>query len=61
MKMKKIYISPEIEIVECVPGSIMITASSLEVDGGGQSGEDDFDGEATGAARGDWNDIWGNM
>ena len=59
--MKKIYISPEIEIVECVPGSIMITASSLGVENGEQSGEDDFDGEATGAARGDWNNIWGNM
>ena len=61
MKMKKIYISPEIEIIECVPGSIMITASSLEVDGGGQSGEDDFEGEATGAARGDWSSIWDGM
>ena len=60
--MKKIYISPEIEIVECVPGSIMITASSLEIGGDGeQSGEDDFDGEATGAARGDWSSIWDGM
>ena len=59
MKMKKIYISPEIEIVECMSDTMI--AASLEVDGGGQSGEDDFDGEATGAARGDWNNIWGNM
>ena len=59
--MKKIYISPEIEIVECVPGSIMITASSLGVENGEQSGEDDFDGEATGAARGDWSSIWDGM
>ena len=61
MKMKKIYISPEIEFVECVPGSIMITASSLETDDDKQYGEGEFDGEATGAARGDWNNIWGNM
>ena len=62
MKMKKIYISPEIEIVECVPGSIMITAS-LEIGGDGeQSGEGDFEeGEATGAARGDWSSIWDGM
>lgn len=58
--MKKIYISPEIEIVECVPG-VMI-AVSLEIGGdGGQFKEAEFDGEATGAARGDWNNIWEGM
>lgn len=61
--MKKIYISPEIEIVECVPGSIMITASSLEIGGDGEQwGEGDFEeGEAAGAVRGDWSNIWEGM
>ena len=60
MKMKKIYISPEIEIVECMSDTMI--AASLEIGGdGGQSGEDDFEGEAAGAARGDWNNIWEGM
>ena len=58
--MKRIYISPEIEIVECVPGA-MIAASPLEVEKGEQSYEDEFDGEATGTARGDWSGIWDGM
>ena len=57
--MKKIYISPEIEIIECMSDTMI--AASLEVDGGGPSGEDDFEGEATGAARGDWSNMWENM
>ena len=59
MKMKKIYISPEIEFVECVPGIVL--QGSLEVDNSGPSNEEDFDGEATGAARGDWDNIWQGM
>ena len=59
MKMKRIYISPEIEFVECVPGTMI--AASLGVDNGNQWGEDEFEGEATGAARGDWSNIWENM
>lgn len=60
MKMKKIYISPETEFVECIPCTMI--AASLPTDNGGQSNEEDFDGgEATGAARGDWNDIWKGM
>ena len=61
--MKKIYISPEIEIVECVPGTMI--AVSLRVENVGPSGEDDFkgegEGEAAGAARGDWGNIWDGM
>ena len=57
--MKKIYISPEIVFLECVPCTMI--AASLPTDNSGPSTEDDFDGEATGAARGDWNNIWGNM
>ena len=57
--MKRIYISPEIEIVECVPGTMI--AASLGVDNGGQFGEEDFEGEATGAVRGDWSNIWEKM
>ena len=60
MKMKKIYISPEIEIVECMSDTMI--AASLEIGGdGGQYGEGEFDGEATGAARGDWSNMWENM
>lgn len=60
MKMKKIYISPETEFVECIPCTMI--AASLPSDNGSQSKEEDFDGgEATGAARGDWNDIWKGM
>ena len=58
--MKRIYISPEIEIIECVPGTMI--AASLGVGGDGEQwGEDDFEGEATGAARGDWSNIWEGM
>ncbi len=60
MKMKKIYISPETEFVECIPCTMI--AASLPIDNNGdQSTEDDFEGEATGAVRGDWNDIWKGM
>ena len=58
--MKKIYISPETEFVECIPCAMI--AASLEIGGdGGQSGEDEFEGEAAGAVRGDWSDIWESM
>ena len=57
--MKKIYISPEIEIVECMSDTMI--AASLPIDNSGPSTEDEFEGEATGAVRGDWNNIWGNM
>ena len=61
MKMKKIYISPETEFVECIPCTMI--AASLPIDNSGPSTEEDggFDGEATGAVRGDWNDIWKGM
>ena len=58
MKMKKIYISPETEFVECIPCTMI--AASLPIDNE-QSTEGEFEGEATGAARGDWENIWGNM
>ena len=57
--MKKIYISPETEFVECIPCTMI--AASLPTDNGGQWGEDDFEGEATGTARGDWENIWDGM
>ena len=57
--MKRIYISPEIDFVECVPGIVL--QGSLEVDNSGPFNEDDLDGEATGAARGDWSGIWDGM
>ena len=59
MKMKKIYISPETEFVECIPSTMI--AASLPTDNSGPSTEDEFEGEPTGAVRGDWNDIWKGM
>ena len=59
MKMKKKYISPETEFIECIPSTMI--AASLPIDNSGPSTEDEFDGEATGAVRGDWSNIWGNM
>ena len=57
--MKKIYISPETEFIECIPCTMI--AASLPIDNSGPSTEDEFEGEATGAVRGDWNNIWENM
>lgn len=57
--MKKIYISPETEFIECIPSTMI--AASLPIDNSGPSTEDEFEGEATGAVRGDWNNIWENM
>ena len=59
MKMKKIYISPETEFVECIPCTMI--AASLPYENGDPSTEDEFEGEPTGAVRGDWNDIWKGM
>ena len=56
MKMKKTYISPEFEIVKCVPGTMI--AASLPTDNSGPSTEGDFEGEAAGAARGNWGNLW---
>lgn len=53
--MKKIYIAPEIETINCMPGSVILDGS-LEVDNSGPTQDDG--NEATGAARGDWNNIW---
>ncbi len=57
--MKKVYLIPEIEVVECVSGTMI--AVSLEVEAGSQSQETNFDGEAAGAVRGDWEHIWDGM
>ncbi len=59
--MKRIYISPEIEIVECVPGAMIATSPLEVVKGDKPSNEEDFEGEATGTARGDWSGIWDGM
>lgn len=62
MDMKKIYIAPEIETINCMPCSVILDGSPLKVDDSGkqfQDGSDSpLDGEATGSARGDWNNIW---
>ena len=57
--MKKIYISPETEFIECIPCAMI--AASLPIDNSGPSTEDEFEGEATGAVRGDWENIWQGM
>ena len=56
--MKKIYISPETEFVKCIPCAMI--AASLPTDQGGPYTEDEFEGAATGEARNDWENIWGN-
>lgn len=59
MDMKRIYIAPEIETINCMPGSVILDGSPLQVDDSGDQFQDgSLDGEATGAARGDWNNIW---
>lgn len=58
--MKKIYISPEIEIVEIALSGVIAT-SPLQVENKEQWNDSEFEGEATGAARGDWNNIWEGM
>lgn len=55
--MKKTYITPVTEAIDCMPGSTILE-NSLPYDNSGPSNEGDFDGEATGAARGDWDNIW---
>ena len=59
--MKKRYITPEIEMINCMPGSVM-TVPSLGT-GTGEDGDPIIDdgNEATGSARGDWDNIWKNM
>ena len=63
IKMKKRYITPEIEMINCMPGSVMIVPSLGTGTGedSGPSTEDEFDGDATGAVRGDWDNIWKEM
>ena len=46
-------------MINCMPGSVM-TVPSLGTETG-PSTEDEFDGELTGAARGDWDNIWEGM
>ncbi len=58
--MKKIYIAPVTEAIECVPASAILK-DSLPYNNSGPSNEDDFDGEAAGAVRGDWDNIWKEM
>lgn len=56
--MKKRYITPETETIDCMPGSAMLVPS-LGTGTGEDGGPTQDDGnEATGAARGDWNNIW---
>lgn len=54
--MKKIYNTPEVEIVSMNVGNIMTDASILVIDEKGYSeyqGTDEF--------RSDWDNIWGEM
>ena len=59
--MKKVYMSPAVDVVECVPAA-MVATSPLEVDNSKkQYNESYFDGEAAGTARGNWGNIWNEM
>lgn len=55
--MKKIYIAPEIETIDCMPASAILEGSPLEVVNKGQV-QDGVD--AVGESRGDWDNIWNN-
>lgn len=57
MDMKKIYIAPEIEILEF---SSLLLNPMLGVSGNRYNDDDDFDGDAVGESRGDWDNIWNN-
>lgn len=59
MMMKKVYMSPVIDVVECVPAA-MVATSPLQVETDKQYNDNDgsFDGEAAGASRGSWGNIW---
>ena len=56
MKMKKIYISPEIEVLEISLGAIMLTKSPTTDEGRGN----DVNGTAS-EFRNDWDNIWEGM
>ena len=58
--MKKSYSAPLCYVVEIALSGVIAT-SPLEVDDGKQWSEEELDGEATGASRGDWSDIWNGM
>ena len=60
--MKKVYMSPAVDVVECVPAA-MVATSPLEVKTDKQYNDNDsyFDGEAAGTARGNWGNIWNEM
>ena len=58
--MKKVYMSPAVDVVECVPAA-MVATSPLQVDNGRQYNEGSFAGEAAGTARGSWGNIWNEM
>lgn len=56
MDMKKIYIAPEIETIDCMPASAILDGS-LEVV---KKQVLDDGVEAVGESRGDWDNIWNN-
>lgn len=57
MDMKKIYIAPEIEILEF---SSLLLNPVLGASSDKPSTEDEFNGDAVGESRGDWDNIWNN-
>ena len=60
--MKKVYMSPAVDVVECVPAAMVATSPLLQVDNSkSQYNEDSFAGEAAGASRGSWGNIWNEM
>ena len=58
MKMKKIYIAPEMEVMEIENEALMISMSAPGGDGPGYGGEaTDKEADANGR-RGEWGNLW---
>lgn len=59
--MKKIYITPEIEMINLLCFSPVADNPLLGASGDTGSNESDFDDEAADEYRGSWEGIWDNM
>ena len=58
MKMKKIYIAPEMEVMEIENEALMISMSAPDGDGPGYGGEGSgMEADANGR-RGEWGNLW---
>lgn len=58
--MKKVYIKPEVEIVECELESLLAGSIQTDLPGmGGFGGEEDGEADAN-RHRGEWGNLWAN-